>query len=283
MSQSKVIFEHQNWYKGNLHTHSTISDGKKELRDVIHWYRGQGYDFLAVTDHNIFYPGESHPDFVVLSGVEMSTHTVGFGMPEMSEIPIGRDQQSEIDLINAAKGISIVAHPYWHGLTFAHVESLQGYSGMEIYNSECDYLNGRGYATVFWDYLVAQGKKVVGVAVDDTHWVRGNAGKGWICVNGDTLSTEALLAQIALGKFYASQGPEFRQIYVEDGQIMVECSPVQRINFITNAPFGKVVWADASPLEQASYALRPNLSYVRIEIVDERGKIAWSNPIWLRD
>ena len=131
------------------------------------------------------------------------------------------DQQRRIDLINAAKGISIVAIPIGTDLLLPTSNLSRDIQAWGIYNSGCDYLNGRGYATVFWDYLLAQGKKVVGVAVDDTHWVRGNACKGWICVNGDTLSTEALLAQIALGKFYASQGPEFRQIYVEDGQIMV--------------------------------------------------------------
>ena len=39
------------FYKGNLHTHSTHSDGKREPVDVIATYRDAGYDFIALTDH----------------------------------------------------------------------------------------------------------------------------------------------------------------------------------------------------------------------------------------
>ena len=39
------------WYKGNLHTHTTRSDGRKSPEEVADLYREQGYDFLALTDH----------------------------------------------------------------------------------------------------------------------------------------------------------------------------------------------------------------------------------------
>jgi histidinol phosphatase-like PHP family hydrolase len=39
------------FYKGNLHTHSTRSDGAREPADVCAAYRDAGYDFLALTDH----------------------------------------------------------------------------------------------------------------------------------------------------------------------------------------------------------------------------------------
>lgn len=39
------------WQKGNLHTHTTLSDGRKTVEEAIALYRGQGYDFLAITDH----------------------------------------------------------------------------------------------------------------------------------------------------------------------------------------------------------------------------------------
>ena len=39
------------WFRGNLHTHSTVSDGLKTPDEVIRIYRNEGYDFLAFTDH----------------------------------------------------------------------------------------------------------------------------------------------------------------------------------------------------------------------------------------
>lgn len=40
------------WYRGNLHTHSLWSDGDDYPEMIISWYKRQGYDFVAVSDHN---------------------------------------------------------------------------------------------------------------------------------------------------------------------------------------------------------------------------------------
>jgi len=37
--------------RGNLHTHSTASDGRLSPEEVCEHYRLAGYDFLALTDH----------------------------------------------------------------------------------------------------------------------------------------------------------------------------------------------------------------------------------------
>ena len=41
------------YFKANLHTHSTISDGKLTPEQVKELYRSKGYQILAITDHNI--------------------------------------------------------------------------------------------------------------------------------------------------------------------------------------------------------------------------------------
>jgi len=38
--------------KGNLHAHTTFSDGRRPIEQVIARYRDLGYDFLAITDHD---------------------------------------------------------------------------------------------------------------------------------------------------------------------------------------------------------------------------------------
>ena len=39
------------FYRGNLHTHSTLSDGALEPKEVCRRYRDEGYDFISLTDH----------------------------------------------------------------------------------------------------------------------------------------------------------------------------------------------------------------------------------------
>lgn len=45
--------EEGRWYKGNLHTHTFWSDGDDFPEMVAGWYKDRGYDFLALSDHNI--------------------------------------------------------------------------------------------------------------------------------------------------------------------------------------------------------------------------------------
>src|SRR6478736_3464982 len=45
------------WWRGNLHTHSTISDGRVSPEAVIAAYRDEGYDFVSLTDHFLSHYG----------------------------------------------------------------------------------------------------------------------------------------------------------------------------------------------------------------------------------
>ena len=46
------------WWKGNLHTHTLWSDGDSFPEMVVQWYKENGYDFLAISDHNILSEGQ---------------------------------------------------------------------------------------------------------------------------------------------------------------------------------------------------------------------------------
>ena len=60
------------YFKANLHTHSTVTDGKfspEELRDL---YKKQGYQILSITDHNVVvdHSALNQEDFLLLTGAE---------------------------------------------------------------------------------------------------------------------------------------------------------------------------------------------------------------------
>ena len=50
------------WWKGNLHTHSFWSDGDDYPEMIIDWYKTEGYDFVALSEHNILAEGERFID-----------------------------------------------------------------------------------------------------------------------------------------------------------------------------------------------------------------------------
>ncbi len=52
------------WYKGNLHTHTLWSDGDAPPETIVNWYFRNGYNFLALSDHNILSDSEKWIDIL---------------------------------------------------------------------------------------------------------------------------------------------------------------------------------------------------------------------------
>jgi len=64
--------------KGNLHTHTTLSDGSLSPKDVVYLYKEKDYDFIALTDHVYsdtpkVYSYPNIEEIIVLEGCEVSS------------------------------------------------------------------------------------------------------------------------------------------------------------------------------------------------------------------
>ena len=59
------------YFKANLHTHSTISDGKLSREEVKEAYKALGYQILCLTDDNtiVNHSDMNEPDFLMLTGM----------------------------------------------------------------------------------------------------------------------------------------------------------------------------------------------------------------------
>ena len=73
----EVIEYPAGWWRGNTHTHSTLSDGSQPPEIVAARYKSLGYDFLVLTDHNVVSDFEqySDPDFLCINGEEITIST----------------------------------------------------------------------------------------------------------------------------------------------------------------------------------------------------------------
>ncbi len=68
-----LLPENGNFYKSNLHCHSTLSDGKKTPSELKELYMKMGYSIIAYTDHDIMVPHNDLTDdkFLALNGFEV--------------------------------------------------------------------------------------------------------------------------------------------------------------------------------------------------------------------
>lgn len=46
------------WFKGDLHCHTLWSDGQSFPDQTVDWYKSRGFNFVALSDHNVFQQGE---------------------------------------------------------------------------------------------------------------------------------------------------------------------------------------------------------------------------------
>ena len=289
------MFENEGkWFKGNLHMHTTLSDGRLDPDSARAEYRKAGYDFIAITDH--WHQSENIPSkdgsMLEISGVEYDTgdmlhtkvfHILGIGMdrPAFDEEDHNIPPQKIIKAINDAGGIAILAHPSWSLMNPEDIDKCDGIAGAEIFNtvSNMQFGNGRrSDASHYFDLWADNGHLIRPFANDDCHMYTGEWMQSFIMVKAAELTREAIMKSIRNGDFYASQGPEFKAVRRSGDTIAVECKGASKILFLSNC-----VW-DSQRVQDctngfARYTFSSIDKYVRIELVSEDGKMAWSAPI----
>lgn len=279
-------------YKGNLHTHTTLSDGLKSVEECIELYKQNGYDFISITDHRKYFGGCTRDDFLVFSGTEFHVHDyetkrayhiVGIGIKNEIYTDDSFTPQRIIDEINAAKGMAIIAHPTWSLLTHRDLMDLHSYVGIEIWNKVSESYSNRGDSTYYVDVLASKGKTPLVFAVDDTHFYEDDLFGGFIMVNSESLNKDDIMESIKNKKFYCSQGPEIYQIELEDDVIKVETSPVKQISFMSDTFYcsDRIFKKAGELITGGVYNIKKTDSFVRIECIDQNNKKAWSQVISL--
>lgn len=295
---------YSNWYKGNLHCHSTVSDGALSPKEVVELYRSNGWNFLALTEHRIYTHWQEFDsdEFIIIPGIEVAVdenerprcyHLVGVSdgnitVPHMERLDSflwygPKTVQDSIDSLKG-KGMQVfLCHPVWSRTEFEDFRDFENYFGIEIYNHGCEMEDRTGFSTIYWDSLLRRGKKIWGLAVDDAHHrIKDHLG-GWVMVKANKLTRSEIISALLEGRFYSSTGPIIYDFGFEDGEVFVECSPVKAIHFVSYEVRGRSYYADDSKLlTSCRYKIKGEELFVRVECVDEYGRIAWTNPIFFK-
>ncbi len=281
------------WYKANLHTHTTVSDGHLGPVETAEAYRKAGYQVLALTDHNRTsdVAGMSQEDFLVISGMEYHPrcpatprphHLValdvphGFGFAE-SYPP---DGNACIRAVLDAGGESVLAHPLWCGHRYDMYSYLDGFIAVEVYNTTTDRI-GRADSEADWCHLCDAGRVLPALAVDDTHGQQDRFG-GWTWLRLSELTARAVVEAVRTGCGYSSTGPKIHSFRLGDGSVELTCSPVERIYFIAHSWHGARRKAEPGrSIRKFSAKIGEDWKYVRGVAIDHAGRKAWTNPIVL--
>ncbi len=289
------------FWRGNLHCHSTRSDGALPPEEVARRYRARGYDFYCQTDHFLDTYGFPITDttgfrgegFTTILGAELHApalengeiwHILAVGLPADFAPPTAGETGPDLARRARDAGAFVaIAHPQWYGVTLADAQALDAAHAVEIYNHTCAVLADRPDGSALLDQVLLAGGSLTAIATDDAHFrdpVDSNADAfgGWVMVRAETPTPEALLAALKAGAFYASQGPDLHGIEIDGDMLRVAMSAVDRVIVVGPRALATTVSGRSMTHAQVDVA-RFRGGWARLVAVDAAGRRAWSNPL----
>jgi hypothetical protein len=293
------------WAKGQIHDHTTNSDGNGSPQQVADWYRTHGYQFLIITDHEkVTDPsGLSAAGFVLIPGEELAVKNQGakpihgnaLNIPKTIPSPDGAKTQAEtlrnlVDYIRRAGGIPMICHPNWEW-AFTHRELLpvKGPYLLEIANMSSGCNNEGSFAVPsteqMWDILLSNGRAVYATATDDMHNINGkqsdadSPGRGWVVARVKSLDPKEILSALSSGQFYASTGVELTDLSFNGREMKVQVAPKQGQTTLIRftGRWGAILQETVG--NSATYRVisksEPN-DYVRCKVISSDLGVAWT-------
>lgn len=200
-----LLSEEGNFYKANLHSHSTVSDGELTPDEMKALYKNEGYSVLAFTDHNRFVTHNelTEEDFLILNGVENAADEAGKSWmrnrccdicfialsPDIGLHPLQtpgkikgsgeyagfKPEYTPIDvnrMIEAGRRNNFFVtynHPTWSLESYDRYMLYSGMHAMEIFNHSSAVDGYNEYNADIYDDMLRSGKRLFCIATDDNH------------------------------------------------------------------------------------------------------------------
>lgn len=333
-----LLPENGNFYKANLHCHTTYSDGRKTPEEVKEIYQKLGYSIVAYTDHDILVP---HPElcddsFLALNGFEVEinepadnkygyrkcchicfvglepenvvqpcwneAYVWGNARSHIPEVAVDENDSGYIreytsvgicDIMKKCrdKGFFVTYnHPTWSLEDYSDYMNYDGMNAFELFTGSSNSGGFDDYNPRVYDDILRSGKKIYGVGTDDNHNFapddsrRSDSGWAWTAVKADKLEYRTVTKALEEGNFYSSEGPEIYDLWYEDGKVHITCSEADRIccNYKVRRA-ETVVSENDVPVTGAEFNFKPEWGYMRITIIDKRGRHACTNAYFAED
>jgi hypothetical protein len=207
-------------------------------------------------------------------------HILAVGLPlDFAPTPEGETGPQLAARAIAAGAFVAIPHPGWYALTAADANTLDGAHAVEVYNHTSQLRTERGDGVYLADQLLAAGRRIGLIAVDDAHFACADAFGGWVMVKAAANAPDALLAALKAGHFYATQGPAIHDITWEEDAVEITCSPAASIMVLGRGSRAAQSVALGQTRARLPVAALRAGGFARVVVADADGRRAWSNPV----
>ena len=319
-----LLTSDKNYYKANLHCHSTNSDGKMTPEEVKAHYKANGYCVVAYTDHEHLIDNSYLNDeqFLTITSCEIAIkdgpanlrpstnhlmkvchlnlyaknpgnidtpcynplfdyHGSAEAMAKVyhSCEPYERIYGSEgiseiIDIANKNGFLVCYNHPVWSLENAVDYLGYKGLWGVEIYNHSSSDEGRFEYNINTYDDFLRSGQKIACVATDDNHNIK-NACGGWIMINSEQFSYDAIIDALEKHNFYASTGPVIKELYIENDKAYLTFEKGDYAVMSTKGRrVSKKMAENPNGENKVEFEILPSDGYIRFDVADKCGKRA---------
>lgn len=306
MSKKYLLPNTGNFYKANLHCHSTFSDGKYTVEHLKEIYKAHGYSIVAFSDHNKLIPHTELEDneFLPITAIEIDisdpntapailTYHINFFSKDQNRsefVPFTRtyDINHINKLIKDAADNGFLAqynHPRWSYQTPSDFLPLKNLWGFEVFNTGCEVemVDGWGdyeYEVTCRNFYDNNKAFPAPIATDDNH--NHNDGEnmdnplfdsfgGWTMVKAERLDYSSVMKSLEEKNVYASTGPEIFELYSEDGKVKIKTSPSCAVAMLTDSRPTSIVRSHNDDITEAELNIPQGARWFRLEVHDTHG------------
>lgn len=301
----EIDWELYGQYKANLHTHTTLSDGKVDPAGVIDMYHDHGYGILALTDHDTkkleitTWPWEDFgrdPDelgMIAIEGNEISRlHHINSFYSDYSGPQVSSEEEVFLQ-ISQRDGLAAFNHPgrYTESSKPEMKRTVDWYCdhlrrhphilGLEVYNQMDRYPGDRKT----WDAVLTEllpERPVWGMANDDMHVPAKSFGFSWNIVLLPELNDALVRDALVEGHFFFAHSPKGKDgppvpvieaitVNERSGTISIQASGFESIEWIAE---GEVVFHG----EEIDLSVIPYAKYVRAMLHGSEGTVVGTQP-----
>ena len=305
-SEIKYLLPYKNFYKANLHTRSTLSDGALTPTQLKEAYKSKGYSVLAMTDNEpTSQKALCDDDFLVLSGFRFSAsskNTVPQKSAVFSAISLSEEPKSipefkeEYGSENIASYISeckergyftTYCHPAKSCQVMPEYLEFSQVDAMEIINYSSlmegyDEYNGPAYD----NFLRRQHRLFCSPSDGNRNLYpldskRSDSFGAFTYINSDSLDYDSIASSLKNGHFYATEGPEIKALWIKGDTLNIRTSPADKIVVYSGKRGSRFLFANGGvPLTAASFKINKNEVYVRCIVFDEDGNRAYTRAYY---
>ncbi|MGX5915188.1 CehA/McbA family metallohydrolase [Aliidiomarina sp. Khilg15.8] len=304
-----------NWYGADLHHHGDVLEAITPAETVVRAQLAAGLDLVFLSEHDSTANFEVYADLTAARGVPfIPSIEISPSWGHMNPFPIDMNAELTVDpgtdevhtLIKAMHEMGAEVIPMNHPFNdYGYYTNLandavpggasDGFHLMEL-NSSTDDVQTRQKAHELWD----QGETIYFTAGTDTHdaWNQLSGSIRMMAYVEGELTPAKFAQALKAGHGYATQGPILYPREVVFGEsiragdswsvALVAVNGLKEVRMISKG--GRVLQTfplneQGSPQKHELTLLIPANAedWISLEVEDEEGKTAWTNPLWLEN